>query len=322
MKSVMVVGGLAAGIMAVGVARADPINFCDIFSAPCTSALLANEWTFEQIADTGSTHLSSLSDEVVSDFGVNRIFASSLDAIVESQFLEPFVVMGGSGSGVMTVRWQLEGQLSIPGASAECSGPTDPDVIEDDPGCRMAIRFLGQGAFPSPLPQPIVLRNPGGAASKTVQLTGSVDVPFTYGVPFVGGFVLSGETRETDGTLDFFNTGGVTALVLPAGASVQTGSGTEYPIEQVAGPADLLGELMTAVQTLNLPRGITNGLDAKLSNALQALDATGGAATPSACGMLHAFAHEVQAQVGKTLTHAQAVDLLATSAHIRGLLGC
>lgn len=211
MKRFMVVGYFLGAIVTVAwSADAQPLAICDTSTARCTSALLATESTFQYTADAGPTSLSGATDHVASDFGVNRIFASSLQAI----------------------------------------------------------------------------------------------------------------TGETEGTLDFFSTGQVISFILPAGASLQAASGTAYPTEVAAGPAELLQGLIAAVQALNLRRGIANSLDAKLSNAIQALDAIGAGATSSACGLLDAFAQEVRAQAGKALTDAQAAQLLAASMQIGILLGC
>jgi len=42
----------------------------------------------------------------------------------------------------------------------------------------------------------------------------------------------------------------------------------------------------------------------------------------SACGQMTAFVNQVQAQTGKSLTRAQAADLLSRAADVKATLGC
>ena len=84
----------------------------------------------------------------------------------------------------------------------------------------------------------------------------------------------------------------------------------------------LLTSLATFVQTLNLSNGISNSLDAKLQNALQALDDANAGNTGSACNRLGAFLNEVSAQAGKVLTTAQAAQLTILASQVRSALNC
>ena len=84
----------------------------------------------------------------------------------------------------------------------------------------------------------------------------------------------------------------------------------------------LLTTLVTFVQTLNLSSGISNSLDVKLQNVLQALDAATSGDTPSACSRLTAFISEVAAQSGKSITGSQAAQLTAAAQQIRTALRC
>ena len=72
-----------------------------------------------------------------------------------------------------------------------------------------------------------------------------------------------------------------------------------------------LVSLATFIQTLNLSRGISNSFDAKLQNALDALDAANAGDVISACNRLSAFINEVNAQSGNALTENQAAQLAA-----------
>jgi hypothetical protein len=84
----------------------------------------------------------------------------------------------------------------------------------------------------------------------------------------------------------------------------------------------LLISLATFVQTLNLSQGISNSLDAKLSNALNALDAAKAGDVVSACNRLTAFINEVNAQRGNALTETQAEQLVTVATAVRSALGC
>lgn len=84
----------------------------------------------------------------------------------------------------------------------------------------------------------------------------------------------------------------------------------------------LLTTLATFVQTLNLAYGVANSLDAKLQNALQALDAANAGDKVSACNRLTAFLSEVAAQSGKSLTTSQATQLTSLARQVQAALQC
>jgi Concanavalin A-like lectin/glucanases superfamily len=89
-----------------------------------------------------------------------------------------------------------------------------------------------------------------------------------------------------------------------------------------ASATGLLTSLATFVQTLNLSSGISNSLDMKLQNALQALDAASAGDSPSACNRIGAFLNEVSAQTEKTVTASQAAQLTTLAQHVRAALQC
>jgi hypothetical protein len=89
-----------------------------------------------------------------------------------------------------------------------------------------------------------------------------------------------------------------------------------------ASATGVLTALATFVQTLNIANGISNSLDAKLQNALQALDAASVGDSPSVCNRIGAFLNEVSAQTGKALTEAQASQLTALAQQARGAVEC
>lgn len=76
-------------------------------------------------------------------------------------------------------------------------------------------------------------------------------------------------------------------------------------------PADLLADLMSRVASINIQAGISNALDSKLQNVLDALDRAQQSDTPAAVQLLSAFINSVEAQRGKALTDTQADQLVS-----------
>lgn len=88
-----------------------------------------------------------------------------------------------------------------------------------------------------------------------------------------------------------------------------------------ASPTDLLQLLIDTVASLGLPQGIANSLLVKLSNARKALEAQ-PADTATACALLDAFIHEVQAQSGNAITTQEATQLINLANQVRAALAC
>ena len=84
-------------------------------------------------------------------------------------------------------------------------------------------------------------------------------------------------------------------------------------------PAQKIGDLQDLVASMGIHHGITNALESKLQNALDAL-AIDDAAT--ACNSLQGFLNLVKAQNGKKLTSAQAQQLTDAANDIRTQLNC
>jgi hypothetical protein len=80
-----------------------------------------------------------------------------------------------------------------------------------------------------------------------------------------------------------------------------------------------LQQLIDMVATFNRRHGIADSLNAKLRNAQTALAA---AEASSACGMLSAFIHEVQAQAGNAITTEEATQLIELANQVRAALSC
>ncbi len=87
----------------------------------------------------------------------------------------------------------------------------------------------------------------------------------------------------------------------------------------VVGAAGQTTNLRALVTSFGLDHGSEDSLLAKLGNALAAINAGN---VRAGCGMLGAFINEVQAQSGKKITSAQAMQLIAAANQIRAVLGC
>lgn len=84
----------------------------------------------------------------------------------------------------------------------------------------------------------------------------------------------------------------------------------------------LLRDLTETVSSYNLAQGISNALDAKLQAALAALEAARKNNLATACSMITAFINEVTAQSGKSITVAEAQQLLNIAVQIKNGMGC
>lgn len=76
-------------------------------------------------------------------------------------------------------------------------------------------------------------------------------------------------------------------------------------------PESAIEDLIADVEGMNLQQGLDNSLDAKLSAALDALEALNAGQRNDAVNKLNALMNEVEAQRGKKLTNEQADYLIA-----------
>jgi hypothetical protein len=220
----------------------------------------------------------------------------------ESRFLDVFQVSGGPATGTVTFHWSLTGELRQFTPPAVC----DP--------FRDGVEFFLDGVARSLAFTHLPLCT---ADTRAINRSGSFSVSFTSGIAFLQGLTLHGEAPN--GLVNL--SARFTAIELPAGATLAAASGTAYPVVQTS-PTALLTSLATLVQTLNLSSGISNSLDVKLQNALDALDAAQAGDMISACNRLAAFINEVAAQTGKALTTTQAAQLTLQAQNVRLALGC
>jgi len=85
-------------------------------------------------------------------------------------------------------------------------------------------------------------------------------------------------------------------------------------------PEDAILQLIADVKDLNGQQGIINSLDAKLQNALDALEAKNAGQRQDAVNKMQAFINAVEAQRGNKITDAQANALVAKANYIISLL--
>ena len=84
-------------------------------------------------------------------------------------------------------------------------------------------------------------------------------------------------------------------------------------------PEEMIADLISLVQSFDLPGGAENSLVSKLENALKSLEKGNPEA---ACGQLGAFINQVSAPSGGSLTPEQAQKLIERAEDARTLLGC
>lgn len=85
-------------------------------------------------------------------------------------------------------------------------------------------------------------------------------------------------------------------------------------------PATQLLALIEKVENYNFTQGVSNSLDAKLQNALAALESLNNGSIGSVCNKLDSFINEVEAQ--NQLSEAQANDLTTAANRIKRTIKC
>ena len=176
------------------------------------------------IGETSTTNNSTTTDlttvDIFSDFGVNRLSITSRESSGSSSWLDEWTITGGSGSGQIAIAWSLDGSLSVTGATATDSasiaftslfGKTPPA-----PGLDTGLALFGGTTIAS--------ASQTGAGTTNINQADTLIVSFTYGVPFTAGFRLGGGIGDdvTGGAVSFYNSGLITSVILPDGASLST----------------------------------------------------------------------------------------------------
>jgi hypothetical protein len=98
-----------------------------------------------------------------------------------------------------------------------------------------------------------------------------------------------------------------------------TGARLPVSLTLTTTPEQKIGDLRDLVASMGIQHGITNALESKLQNALDALAADD---TAGACDWMQSFLNLVNAQTGKKITPAQAQQLTDAANDIRTQLGC
>ena len=104
------------------------------------------------------------------------------------------------------------------------------------------------------------------------------------------------------------------------GNGIVNGQQRAFLLTSLSTPSKMLNNLVNTVKGLNLSRRIANKLNARLRNALDALDSASTGGNALALNMLDAFLNLVKAQWGKSLTDAQAKPLIAAANRIKTTL--
>lgn len=94
------------------------------------------------------------------------------------------------------------------------------------------------------------------------------------------------------------------------------------PFVLVKGPADQLNDLVRSVNESDTRHGIQNSLDAKLQNALSALNSARNNSYSTVCNVMGAFISNVTAQEGNAITVGEATAFISAAKQIKATLGC
>lgn len=188
----------------------------------------------------------------------------------------------------------------------------------------------------------IEVTTPGGAATSATSFTVTEEPPPPPQLSLPGNIVTDATTPSgamvtytasaTDGVGEpipvsctpasgsTFAIGTTTVACTATDDAGQSASGSFPVLVQAA--AIQIDNLIGMIQSFNLAKGITNSLDAKLANALNALTAAKGGGVVSTCNQLTAFISETQAQSDNKLSVDQANQLITSANRIRAVIGC
>jgi hypothetical protein len=94
------------------------------------------------------------------------------------------------------------------------------------------------------------------------------------------------------------------------------------PFVIVKGAAGQLNDLVRTVNESNIRHGIQNSLDAKIQNAVSALNSAHNNSYGTVCNLMGAFISSVQAQEGQAITTGEATAFISAANQIKATLGC
>lgn len=198
-------------------AYADAITYARWFDSLTSSA-------GEQTTVDGPTMIDLANVDIVADFGVNRLGVTGKEAGARSAWLDQWTITGGTGTDVVAVQWSLDGTLSV------TDTPACPNC--DTASIQYTSLFGASSVFGG---TQLYSAAQLGSGTTSVNTSGTLLFSFTYGTPFNAGFLLNGSLGDDlqSGNVDFFNSALLTAIILPAGASLQTTSThADYPVLQ------------------------------------------------------------------------------------------
>jgi subtilisin-like proprotein convertase family protein len=229
----------------------------------------------------------TITDVNVTLSGLTHSFADDVAVLLVAPAGQTTLLMADTGGGVdvfgVNLTFDDAAAASLPDESPLASGSYKPTVG--------SITGVGFCTVPSSFPTPA----PGGPYGSALSVFNGTDPNGTWSL-----YVI-------DDTLGDLGS-------IAGGWSLEI-SGVEVPPD--AGQA--LGDLRELVAGLGIHHGLANALDAKLQNALAALEADD---TAGACDALQAFLNQVSAQSGKKLTEEQAEQLTVAANDIRTQLDC
>jgi hypothetical protein len=178
--------------------------------------------------------------DIRADFGDLGVRVETLSTGAESfataAWRDEWTVTGGSG--VIEVQWSLDGSLSLSGTFS------DPTCAFCDPAAIFLTSLFGSSSVTS-AGAPVQSVSQTIAGSQTVNLSGSLFIPYVSGQLFGAGFRLNGafgDDNGNGGVIDFLDSATISAVILPAGASLTMVSGADYDVttQPVPEPALLL----------------------------------------------------------------------------------
>jgi hypothetical protein len=215
-------------------AQAAPINCQNPINAatlppPCTDSWIFGNSSAADV-EAGPSSVTDIRGSASAAFNVNKAVMTS-PGTAQSDFYDTFDILGGSGTGTAIFAWSLSGTMQ------EFVSPPNCDPFRDGSNVVFFDQAVnGPGGFASffPLCTAVPLQ-------RVINASGSYKVTFTYGVPFVEGLTL--QAQDFNGPVNFKDTGQFSAIIIPDGASLVTGSGTIYPTAFAASvpePATLL----------------------------------------------------------------------------------
>jgi hypothetical protein len=204
--------------------------------------------------------------------------------------------------------------------AATCPG-TDQRGVTRLPGERCDI-----GAFEFPDTTAPTLQLPSILTVDATSPAGAV-VPYTATATDDDGDSLTASMSCTDTSGHSYPTGSNVSATFPIGTTTVTCSASEPGSDTASGSFQVvvkgataqIGDLINTVNSFGLSMGLQTSLDAKLEDALTAVNA---GQTATACSDLTDFINQVKAKTGKGISTSQAQQLIKATTNIQGVLGC